>query len=62
MSTKAKLIFGDDIHYSKGVKAIDYAEVKIRNFDSLNGGIMRKLLAYIYIFTVVMGILFFLSK
>ncbi|MFO7523854.1 MAG: hypothetical protein R6W68_00230 [Ignavibacteriaceae bacterium] len=62
MSTKAKLIFGDDINYSKSSNFVDYAEVKIKSTDSLKSGIMGTVLAYIYFFTAVMGIIFFLSK
>lgn len=62
MTSKSKLVFGDDISYSNRTDYVDYESVKIRSFDSLNGGIIKKILAYIYFFTLVMGVIFFLSK
>jgi hypothetical protein len=62
MTNKTKLIFGDDISYSRHSDFVDYGSIKIRSFDSLNGGIIKKILAYIYLFTVVTGVIFFLSR
>lgn len=62
MTTKSKLIFADELNYSDKSKFIDYAEVKIKSGDRLNGGMIKMILAYIYFFTLASGIIFLLSK
>lgn len=62
MANKSKLFFADEISYCDKSNIIDYAEVKIKSGDKLEGGLMKMILAYIYFFTLASGVLFLLSK
>ncbi len=62
MANKSKLFFADEISYCDKSNIIDYAEVKIKSSDKLEGGLMKMILAYIYFFTLASGVLFLLSK
>lgn len=62
MATKSKLYFADELTYSSRSDYVDYAEVKIKSGDKLNGGLIKMILAYIYFFTLASGIIFLLTK
>lgn len=62
MSVKSKLVFSDEITYRENTNYIDYSEVKIKNFDKLNGGIFKMIAVYIYILTIASILFFVLAK
>ena len=62
MSTKSKLVFGDEIISSKKVDYVNYSQVRIKSFDKSNGGLMKSVEIYIYILTLISVLLFILSK
>ncbi len=43
-------------------KELNYTEVKLKSSDKLDGGLMKMILAYIYFFTLVSGLIFLLGK
>lgn len=59
---KTKQIFSDDLSKTEGVEFIDYAKVKIKSTNVLEGGIIKVVLAYIYLFTAITILIFICSK